>query len=213
MNTSNKGIIEIISHEAIVTSPYKDQKGIWTVGIGHTKYAGMPDPEKNKREFSISEIKTIFKKDIKKFEERVTKAFGKKLTQKQFDAAVSFDFNTGGINKAKWVKHFNDGDTKNAKIAFMKWNKPKSIIRRRKKEFNLFFNAQYSENPTVIAYPATINGNVMWEKGKKINPKNITQQKGGNINLKIIASVITAITAIIAAKWEKINQWMEKIIW
>ena len=210
MNVSNKGIAEIISHEAIVTSPYKDQKGVWTVGIGHTKYAGKPDPEKNKREFSISEIKTIFKKDVKKFEERVTKAFNKKLTQEQFDAAVSFDFNTGGIHKAKWVKHFNNNDAKNAKITFMKWNKPKSIINRRKKEFNLFFNAKYSKNPTIIAYPATMNGNVMWEKGKKINPKNIIEQK--NKNLKIIITIITVITTIIAAMWENITQWIGKII-
>ena len=210
MNTSNQGIIEIISHEAIVTSPYKDQKGIWTVGIGHTKYAGKPDPEKNKREFSLSEIKTIFQKDIKKFEERVSKAFNQKLTQEQFDAAVSFDFNTGGIHKAQWVKHLNDNDTQNAKIAFMKWNKPKSIIKRRQKEFNLFFNGRYSENPTIIAYPATINGNVMWEKGKKINKKMFAEQK--NKNFKIIVTVITAIIAVIVAKWEKINQWIQTII-
>ncbi|WP_428141663.1 glycoside hydrolase family protein, partial [Bradyrhizobium sp.] len=34
----------LISHEGIVLSRYKDSVGVWTIGVGHTKAAGNPDP-------------------------------------------------------------------------------------------------------------------------------------------------------------------------
>ena len=88
--TSAKGLIEIASHEAIVLSPYLDSVRVWTVGIGHTANAGKPDPKTERRDFPISEIMDIFARDIGKFETRVRKAFGRKLTREQFNAAVSF---------------------------------------------------------------------------------------------------------------------------
>ncbi|MEP2947392.1 MAG: hypothetical protein ABJN11_14115 [Lentilitoribacter sp.] len=48
MKTSERGLAEIASHEGIVMSKYKDSVGVWTIGIGHTKNAGAPDPEKLK---------------------------------------------------------------------------------------------------------------------------------------------------------------------
>jgi hypothetical protein len=70
----------------------------------------------------------IFARDIAKFETRVRKAFTRELSQAQFDAAVSFDFNTGGIHRASWVDHFNAGRDAQAKKAFMNWSKPREII-------------------------------------------------------------------------------------
>lgn len=36
MRTSNRGIVALIAHEGIVPGPYRDSKGIWTWGVGHT---------------------------------------------------------------------------------------------------------------------------------------------------------------------------------
>jgi len=166
--TSAKGLVEIASHEAIVLSPYLDSVGVWTVGIGHTSNAGNPNPKTERREFSISEIMEIFARDIEKFERRVREAFGRKLTQEQFDAAVSFDFNTGGIHRASWVKRFNEGKDTEARKAFMSWRKPKEIISRREKERDLFFDGQYSTDGRVSVYPATKSGKVLWKKGKRV---------------------------------------------
>jgi lysozyme len=168
MKVSTRGLAEIASHEGIVTSRYKDSVGVWTLGIGHTASAGSPDPETNKREYTIPEIMGIFARDIAKFETRVRKAFTRELSQAQFDAAVSFDFNTGGIHRASWVDHFNAGRDAQAKKAFMNWSKPREIIPRRKAERDLFFTGKYGDGSANI-YPATPSGKVMWRSGKRVD--------------------------------------------
>lgn len=166
---SARGLAEIAAHEGIVNSPYKDSKGIWTVGIGHTASAGSPNPNTERREFSAAEIMEIFARDIAKFEDRVRRAFTRKLTQAQFDAAVSFDFNTGSIHKATWVKLFNAGDIAGARKSIMDWRKPPEIIPRREKERDLFFDGKYSSDGFANLYPATATGKVLWSQGKRVN--------------------------------------------
>ena len=41
MRVSAKGVIELISHEAIVLNSYHDTKGVWTFGVGVTDSAGF----------------------------------------------------------------------------------------------------------------------------------------------------------------------------
>lgn len=169
MKASKRGLVEIASHEGIVNTPYKDSVGVWTVGIGHTASAGAPDPSKVRGEYTIPEIMGIFALDIAKFEKRVNAAFTRPLTQEQFDAALSFDFNTGAINRATWVKRFNAGEIGGAKKSFMDWRKPKEIIPRRAKERDLFFDGKYSSNGSATMYPATEAGRVLWNRGQRVD--------------------------------------------
>lgn len=175
---SKRGLAEIAAHEGIVTSPYFDSVGIATLGIGHTASAGPPDPARNRREFTIPEIMDIFARDIEKFEAGVRKAFTRPLTQEQFDAAVSFHFNTGAIGRATWVKKFNAGDISGARKSFMDWRKPKEIIPRREKERDLFFDGIYSSNGMATIYPANAVGAVQWSKGKSVNVLALMQAAG-----------------------------------
>ncbi|EFO33593.1 phage related lysozyme [Roseibium sp. TrichSKD4] len=172
---SERGLAEIAGHEGMVLSPYKDSVGVWTVGIGHTAGAGAPNPEEERRVFSVGEVMEIFARDIARFEARVRKAFTQPLTQEQFDAAVSFDFNTGGIHRATWVKLFNKGDLDGARKSFMAWRKPTEIIPRRKKERNLFFDGVYSGGGRVNTYPATLAGKVLWSKGTRVSLNTATR--------------------------------------
>lgn len=166
---SKRGLAEIAAHEGIVTSPYLDSVKVWTVGIGHTAAAGDPDPSRNRREFSVAEIMEIFARDISKYEAGVRKAFTAPLSQEQFDAAVSFHFNTGAIGRATWVKKFNAGDVAGARKSFMDWRKPKEIIPRREKERDLFFDGRYSSAGAATLYPANAVGAVQWSEGKRVN--------------------------------------------
>lgn len=166
---SARGLAEIAAHEGIVDAPYFDSAGVLTLGIGHTASAGPPDPAKNRRIYAISEIMDIFARDIAKFEARVRKAFTRPLTQAQFDAAVSFDFNTGGIDRATWVKQFNAGNISAARASFMNWRKPAEIIPRRQKERALFFDGKYSSDGYATVYPANQSGQVLWARGQRIN--------------------------------------------
>ena len=153
--TSNKGLMEIIAHEAIVLTPYRDVKDIWTIGVGHTKMAGGIDPARFKGQLTLAGALHIFRTDLAKYEQRVAKAFTRPLTQYEFDAAVSFDFNTGAIDRATWVETFNADNRERAIQQIMNWQKPPQIIPRRQKEQLLFSGNHYSSGGNAMVYPAT----------------------------------------------------------
>ena len=167
--TSTKGMMEIIAHEAIVLSPYRDVKDIWTIGIGHTAMAGGIDPAKFNGQLTLAGALHIFRSDLAKYERRVAKAFIRPLAQNEFDAAVSFDFNTGAIDRATWVETFNAGHRDLAVQQIMNWQKPPQIIPRRQKEQALFASGHYAANGTAMAYPATKSGVVLWKQGTKVS--------------------------------------------
>ena len=221
MRTSQKGQVELVGHEAIVTSSYLDSVKVWTWGVGHTAAAGSPKPGPGLlQDSSIPEIMHVFGNDLSQYERRVEKAFTVQLTQEQFDAAVSFDFNTGGILRASWVRLFNSGDVKGARSAFMQWNKPSSIIGRRKKECKLFFDGIYSNGGKASVYPADASGNVLWKKGKVVNVDALLN--GGDDDIKPVTSkttTTTAGTAIVAVagasayySWSTVSHWIAEHI-
>ncbi len=172
MKVSRKGLIEIASHEGIVPYPYLDSVGVWTFGIGHTKYAGHPDPERltKGQEYPIDFVMDLFREDIKKFERRVDKAVQVELQQHEFDALVSFDYNTGGIYRAKLTKLLNSG-ARNSEVAraFLGWLRPPEIAGRRRKEMRLFLSGTYSANGRATKYKADAMGRVKWSTAKQIN--------------------------------------------
>lgn len=181
MIISKKGRLEILSHEAIVLTRYLDSVGVWTIFVGHTKMAGDPDPEKMYGVYTVGDAIRVFNQDLRKFEDRVNRYVKVPMTQNQFDALVSFDFNTGGVRykskrtgkwyTATWINDFIRGDMQAAEQHIMNWNKPASIIDRRRKEKILFFNNLYSNNGYVNVYRADSRGRVLWRQGRRIKPE------------------------------------------
>ena len=146
MQTSPKGVAEIAGHEGIVLSPYRDSVGVWTFGVGHTASAGAPDPAsmaKGVRQ-PLGTALDVFRRDLAHYEERVARAVTVPLAQHEFDALVSFDFNTGGIFRAKLTKLLNAGDRAAAAEAFDGWHRPPEIVPRREKEKRLFRDGIYA---------------------------------------------------------------------
>src|SRR5687768_9681292 len=123
MKVSRKGLIAIVSHEALVLKTYPDSKGIPTIGVGHTAAAGAPKPVAGLT-LTVEEALDLFAKDIAKYERGVNAAVKVPLKQHEFDALVSFHFNTGKIASASFVKKLNAGDRAGAIKGFMDWNKP-----------------------------------------------------------------------------------------
>lgn len=162
MKLSDKGLLEIAEHEGIVPAPYRDSVGVWTYGIGHTKNAGGLDPFKMAKnmptghnlEAAIDRAIEIFREDVQKYEERVNRAIKVPLAQHQFDALVSFDFNTGGIFQAKLTRAINARDA-DASRHFFGWLKPPEIRKRRTAEKNLFVTGNYDANGDDIPIWAT----------------------------------------------------------
>lgn len=171
MKVSDKGIAELLSHEALVTSPYKDSVGVWTIGVGHTSGAGKPNPQTMEKgvEVPIAELIDLFRRDLAKFENDVNKALKVPVAQHEFDALGSFHFNTGAIGRASLVDKLNAGDRLGAAAGFMLWKKPAEIIKRRTAEMKLFRDGKYSNDGKCTIYPADKFGNVQWKSGRRIS--------------------------------------------
>ena len=172
MKTSTEGLIALIGHEGIVLSRYKDSVGVWTIGIGHTKAAGGINPETFPGTLTMQKALDLLRTDIAKYERDVAAAVKVPLKQHEFDALVSFHFNTGAIKKASFVKKLNAGDRAGAIKGIMDWRKPKEIIPRRTAERDLFKTGKYPA-PLANVYPADKSGKVLWSQGKRVNVREL----------------------------------------
>jgi len=168
MHTSTEGLMFLVAHEGIVLTPYKDSVGVWTLGIGHTAAAGFPDPKSFTGALTVAEAFGLLRHDIMKYEAAVNKAVTVPLKQHEFDALVSFHYNTGAIGKASFVKKLNAGDRAGALKGIMDWRKPPAIIPRRTAERDLFKTGEYPP-PFANLYPADKSGKVLWSKGQRID--------------------------------------------
>lgn len=79
---------------------------------------------------------------------RVLKALGESASQFAIDAGVSFDWNTGAINRASWVKSYlaKNADETRAKLGL--WNKAggkvlRGLTRRRAEEADILLLGKY----------------------------------------------------------------------
>ena len=149
MHMTDRGLLALTRHEGIVPAPYRDLKAIWTFGIGHTATAGPPDPGTMSRgmpadlDAGIREAFRLFRTDLARYEAEVQRAVKVPLAPHEFDALVSFHYNTGGIAKAALTRHLNAGDREAAAAAFMGWLKPAAIRPRREAERDLFQRGRY----------------------------------------------------------------------
>jgi len=91
------------------------------------------------------------------------------VTQTEFDALVSFHFNTGRIKTAALTKSLNAGDRKAAAAQFLNFKKPPEIIPRRKKEQKLFAEGIYSNGGKATIFPANASGKLNFKKGTQVD--------------------------------------------
>jgi len=165
MHMTDRGLLALVRHEGLVPGPYLDVKQIWTFGIGHTAAAGPPDPTTMPRgmpadlDAGIREAFRVFRADLLRYEAAVLRAVKVPLAPHEFDALVSFHYNTGGIARAALTRHLNAGDREVAAAAFMGWRRPASIIPRREAERDLFRHGRYPGG-TIPVWAVASNGRV-----------------------------------------------------
>lgn len=155
MKTSTNGLLALIRHEGIVLSAYRDSAGVLTIGVGHTAAAGPPRPRPGLK-ISLRQAVDLFRRDIGKYEAGVNRAVKVALEQHEFDALVSFHFNTGAIARAAITRHRNAGDKLLAAAAFMNWTtaggKRGVLSGRRSAERAMFARANYGNIASVFVY-------------------------------------------------------------
>ncbi|MBS7542543.1 glycoside hydrolase family protein [Ancylobacter oerskovii] len=134
------GLAVLISREARKLTAYRDTKGIWTIGIGHTAAAGAPIPYQGLT-ITAAEADAIFARDLTQYEDAVRAAIKVPLAHHQFDALASVCYNigTGGFAGATFVKRINAGESSaRIRAAILMWRKPAEIISRRTGEADQF---------------------------------------------------------------------------
>lgn len=141
----------IAAHEGVVTRAYRDAAGIWTIGIGHTAAAGAPVPRAGMT-ITRAEAFRILANDLPRYEARVHRALGS-VPQHAFDGAVSFDFNTGAVDRASWVAAFHAADWPETRRRLALWNKGggrvlAGLVRRREAEAGLILDGRYGAAAT-----------------------------------------------------------------
>jgi lysozyme len=165
MIMTHRGLLALARHEGIVPAPYLDVKRVWTFGVGHTAAAGAPDPARLPRgmpadlDAGIREALRLFRADLARYEAEVVRAVTVPLAAHEFDALVSFHYNTGAIARAALTRALNDSDRARAGAAFMNWLRPANLRPRREAERDLFLSAIYPEGPIPV-WAADADGSV-----------------------------------------------------
>ena len=165
MHMTDRGLLALVRHEGLVPGPYLDVKNVWTFGIGHTAAAGPPEPAQMPRgmpadlDAGIREAFRLFCADIVPYEAEVLRAVKVPLEPHEFDALVSFHYNTGGIAKASLIRHLNVGNRAAAAQRFMGWLRPAAIRSRREAERDLFAEGRYPTG-TIPVWSVDRNGRV-----------------------------------------------------
>jgi lysozyme len=139
----------LVEHfEGCRLTAYQDKAGVWTIGYGHTGLQHKDGTVYPGRVITLEEADTLLSYDMQQFEHRVEALVKVDLTQAQFDALVSFDFNTGGLTlrsggPSTLLKLLNGNKFYDASAQFDEWNKVNGTVlaglsRRRHAERDLF---------------------------------------------------------------------------
>ena len=180
MKTSDKGIAFLVAHEGVVPGPYLDSVGVWTYGVGHTAAAGAPIPERMARgmpadlDAALADAFAVFRRDLGKYEADVNRVLaGRSVPQHEFDAAVSFHFNTGAIGRANWVKLWLAGRVREAGDDMLaNWRRPAEIVGRRSAERSLLVDGQYGAHRASV-WPVSEAGRITWRPVRMLSQAQI----------------------------------------
>lgn len=184
MRTSPQGIAAIAAHEGFVPGPYWDSVNVLTIYVGHTAAAGAPVPAAlpmgmpSDLDAAIAEGMRVFARDLAKYEAAVSAAIKVPVAQHEFDAAVSFHYNTGAIGRATWVAALNRGDRAAAAAGFMNWLHPPEIQGRRAAEQALFAKGFYPNKPMTV-WRVDATGRVIWKPAATIPALAVAKMVAG----------------------------------
>lgn len=133
--------------EGDVLTAYQDQRGVWTIGYGHTE--GVHPGQT----ITQAEAEALLAADIESAVRTVNETVRVKVTQAQFDALVDFAFNVGAgsFRRSTLLKEINAGEFPEAAAQFNLWDHCGGVVnagllRRRRAEaaeFNRDISASF----------------------------------------------------------------------
>ena len=149
MKTSDDGRAFIEEFEGLYLHDYDDGTGVITIGYGHTNLAGVPPKVFKGQRITEAEADAILAADLAAVERDVERFIKVPMTQSQFDALVSFHFNTGALGKSSIDDKINAGNGAAAMSTLLMYDhaggrQMDGLTRRRQAEL-LLFTGQVSQ--------------------------------------------------------------------
>lgn len=151
MTTSQSGIDLIKNYESLRLDAHEvEDEGKLTIGYGH-----YDDPDVTPGMIITEAAAEVFlRADIQKHENDVNNAVKVPLTQNQFDALVSFSFNTGAPRRDSVFEEINKGNFDKAMIELAGWRNfdtrfYNGIKKRRNDEIELFMGGDPNRDQNV----------------------------------------------------------------
>lgn len=147
---------KIKQFEGLRLEAYMCSAGVWTIGYGHTGDVKKGD------KITESKAEDLLIEDIARFESRVQELVKVELSNWQFAALVSFDFNTGALHKSTLLKKLNKRDYNAVPAELMKWTKAKDpktgklvvlqgLVNRRAAEAGMWAKGEFVQSSTTVA--------------------------------------------------------------
>jgi lysozyme len=196
LKTSASGRAFIEAFEGLFLKTYDDGTGVLTIGYGHTSAAGPPSVKRGQT-ITHDQADEILANDLAAVEKDVARYIKVQLNQPQFDALVSFHFNTGALGKGSVATKINAKDYAGAMATLLQYNKGggrvmAGLTRRRIAERQMFFSSVSSAMDlaaTHISTPAPMTKRVdaplIDKKTPSIATPSITNPTPGSVGAKV----------------------------
>jgi lysozyme len=145
MKLDDNGYKLICEFEGLSLKPYLCSAKVPTIGYGNTYYPNgrkvtlLDDPITKEYAFEI------YKEVADRFAKKVNAMLQTEVTQNQFNALVSFNYNTGALSTSTLLKKVNaNANDKTIESEFKKWVRAggkvvKGLVIRRQKEAEVYF--------------------------------------------------------------------------
>lgn len=133
---------------------YHDEVGVLTIGFGHTNLGNVPPHIAEGDVWSRAQCDAALANDMASFERDVLHIMGATpMNQSEFDALVSFDFNTGSLAKSSIPRKIKSGDKAAAMATLLQYNhaagKVYAGLTRRRQAEKLLFEGKTAEALTL----------------------------------------------------------------
>lgn len=211
LKTSPAGYAMIEDFEGLDLNAYNDGTGTWTIGYGHTSEAGPPLVAPG---LTITEPQadTILANDLAAVEADVNRLVTATINQNQFDALVSFHFNTGALGRSNVLAAVNSNNFKAVPSDLLDWcygggRLMAGLVTRRKAEGVLFMTPP-SLGIIATAGEYTIGTNAAMPVAQKFIAQLVPSEFQGMIPLSDVQEMVAQIVvaALDAVDVSRTNQ-------
>lgn len=197
LKISQDGLDLIKHYETFKAKAYQDPVGVWTIGWGTTGPDAKPG-----RTITKKTAEAFLRRDLEDSENDIKRMVKVPLTQHQFDALVSINYNMGAtrlFNNTDIIKLINRKDYIGAAGQFQrhvsaKGQVFKGLINRRSDEYKLFMKPSSDDaEGEVVEYA---NGGSVEPDATKESKITITELVSTSDTAK---ALVTAITSLVVA--------------